>query len=374
MPLPIGTLISYIEALAPRRLAQDWDNTGLQLGSFDATVEKILVALDVDDAVIDEALSLGAGLIISHHPLIFRPLNSLRTDLPQGRLLCRALAAGLAVYTAHTNLDAATGGVNDRLAELLGLRETEVINVTARETYEKIVVFVPCGHEDNVRRAMAAAGAGWIGNYSHCSFQAPGTGTFLAHDGTNPFIGEQGKLEKVPELRLETIYPSQLRNRVVAAMLRAHPYEEAAYDIYRLQNEGRPCGIGRVGRLSSSLTLSDFCRVVMEKLDVSTLRVTGDSDLKIKKVAVCGGAGADLIKSAHYAGADVLVTGDLKYHEAREAAAAGLAVIDAGHDATERIIVPVLCDYLRAKISEGGYEAEVAASTVPTSPWRTFSG
>jgi dinuclear metal center YbgI/SA1388 family protein len=374
MPLPTGTLISYLEQLAPRRLAQDWDNTGLQLGSFNGTVEKILVALDVDDLVVDEAVSLGAGLIIAHHPLIFRPLQSLRTDLPQGRLLAKALAAGLTVYAMHTNLDAAAGGVNDVLAGLLGLRDTEVLKVTARESFEKIVVFVPSGHEDNVRRAMAAAGAGWIGNYSHCTFQAPGTGTFLPHDGTNPFIGEQGKLEKVAELRLETIYPSRLRNRVVQAMLRAHPYEEAAYDIYQLQNEGRPFGLGRVGRLSSPVALTGFCQLVREKLAVSTLRVTGDPDLTLKKVAVCGGAGADLIRAAHYAGADVLVTGDLKYHEARDAASVNLAVIDAGHDATEKVIVPALCDYLRAKISEDGHQAEVFASAVPTAPWRVFPG
>jgi len=225
-----------------------------------------------------------------------------------------------------------------------------------------------------VRLAMASAGAGWIGNYSHCSFQTPGTGTFMPLGGARPFSGERGKLEKAEELRLETIYPSHLRNCVVQAMLGAHPYEEAAYDIYQLQNAGQPFGLGRIGRLSNPRALAEFCHLVADKLNVSTLRVTGDPDLQLRKVAVCGGAGADLIRAAHYAGAHVLVTGDLKYHEAREAAAVGLAVIDAGHDATERIIIPVLCNYLKAKISEDGHQAEVFASAAVTPPWRVLMG
>ncbi len=371
MPLYVQTLINLLEQLAPRRLAGDWDNTGLLVGSPLAPVNKILITLDIDDRVLDEAVSLGANFIISHHPLIFRPLKSLRTDLPVGKTIAAALAAGIAVFAAHTNLDVIAGGVSDALAACLGLTETRVLRVTGSEPLEKIVVFVPEGHEDNVRRAMSAAGAGWIGNYSHCTFQASGTGTFMPQAGADPFIGEQDKLSKVAELRLETIFPASLRNRVVEAMRKAHPYEEVAYDLYALQNEGQLFGFGRVGRIREC-ALDEFADVVKDKLAVRSVRVTGDGSAVIRKVAVCGGSGGDLHQAALFAGADVLVTGDVKYHEAREAHDSGLAVIDAGHDATERVIIPVLRDYLAAKIRESGQAAEVIASAVETSPWRTL--
>ncbi|MBT9173382.1 MAG: GTP cyclohydrolase 1 type 2 [Syntrophomonadaceae bacterium] len=369
MPLYVQTLINFMEQIAPRRLACDWDNTGLLIGSPQAPVHKILVALDVDDRVLDEAAALGADVIVAHHPLIFRPLKNLRTDLPGGKTVAAALAAGITVFAAHTNLDVAAGGVSDALSSSLGLIETRVLRVTGSESLEKIVVFVPKGHEDNVRQAMSAAGAGWVGNYSHCTFQVSGTGTFMPQAGTDPFIGEQGKLAKAAELRMETVFPASLRARVVGAMRKAHPYEEVAYDLYTLQNEGQPVGFGRVGRINEC-TLDRFADAVKDKLAVRNVRVTGDGSVLIRKVAVCGGSGGDLVQAALFAGADVLVTGDVKYHEAREALSAGLAVIDAGHDATERVIIPVLRDHLLAKIRESGQTAEVIASTVETSPWR----
>ncbi|MBS3947724.1 MAG: Nif3-like dinuclear metal center hexameric protein [Dethiobacter sp.] len=371
MPLFAQTLISYLEQFAPRRLAYDWDNVGLLVGSQQATVHKILIALDVDARVLEEALALRADFIVSHHPLIFRPLKALRTDLPAGKLIATALAAGISIFAAHTNLDATAGGVSDTLADCLGVSETEILRVTGSDTLEKIVVFVPEGHEDNVRRAMAAAGAGRIGNYSHCTFQTKGTGTFMPLLGATPFIGEHGKLEEVEELRVETVFPATLRNRVVRALLKAHPYEEVAYDLYPLQNEWHSFGLGRVG-LVNACTLTEFAQVVQENLAVRNVRIVGDGSAIVRKVAVCGGSGGDLIQAALFAGADVLVTGDVRYHEAQEAMAVGLAVIDAGHDATEKVIVPVLRDYLLARIRESGETAEVVASTVGTSPWRTL--
>lgn len=369
MPVEIQSLIRYLEELAPKHLAFEWDKVGLQLGSFHGTAAKILVALDVDERVLEEARGVGADFIVTHHPFIFRPLAAVRTDLPVGRMIAAALASGIGIYVSHTNLDVAAGGVNDALAARLGLLNTSVLRVSGRDSYEKIVVFVPTGHEDQLREALASAGAGWIGNYSHCTFQVPGTGTFLAHEGSDPFIGEQGKLERAKELRLETIYPARLRKRVLRAMLDAHPYEEPAFDLYPLLNEGNPYGLGRVGELQESGSLAHFCSFVKETLNVASLRVCGRPEKKIKKVAVCGGSGGDMIQAALFAGADVLVTGDLKYHEAQDANANGLAVIDAGHDATERVIVPVLCDYLRQKLAADGYDAEVLASTVNTTPW-----
>lgn len=372
MPIPIGTLINYLEQLAPRRLAMEWDNPGIQLGSLDGTARNVLVALDLNEPVLEKARKSGADFIVTHHPLIFEPLKSLRTDQPRGRLLAALLAAGITVYSLHTNLDAAQGGVSDALAKRLGLTDIQVLQETGREKMEKIVVFIPAGHENQVLLAMTAAGAGWIGNYSHCTFQVPGTGTFMPQEGTSPFIGETGKLERVQEIRLETIVPAALRNRVIQAMIKAHPYEEVAYDVYPLQNEGASHGFGRIGKLPAPVSLAEFASRVKDALSAAQLKIVGDRDKVIKKVAVCGGAGAALIKPSVFAGADVLVTGDLKYHEAQEAAALGLAVIDAGHDVTEQVVIPVLCDYLEKKIAEAGYEDVSVMPATTNSPWWFF--
>ncbi|MBT9168137.1 MAG: GTP cyclohydrolase 1 type 2 [Syntrophomonadaceae bacterium] len=371
MLLQVQTLIDYLEELAPKSLAFDWDQVGLQLGSSHGTVKKVLVALDFDERVLAEASSKGVDFILTHHPFISRPLSAVRTDQPQGRLIAAALAAGLRIYVAHTNLDIVSGGVNDALAARLGLLEPEVLQAKGTQCFEKIAVFVPDGHEDKIRDALAAAGAGWIGSYSHCTFQSPGTGTFFPGEGTNPYSGEQGKLERIAEVRLETIYPVELRKRVVSAMLKAHPYEEAAYDLYPLLNAGKAYGLGRIGKLERAYTLDEFCAVVKERLDITELRLTGEAR-QVRKVAVCGGSGGDLAQAALFAGADVLVTGDLKYHQAREAEAMGITVIDAGHDATERVIIPVLCTYLQDKLAQDGYQAEVLASAVRTAPWKTL--
>lgn len=369
MPIPIGTLINFLEQLAPRRLAMDWDNPGLQLGNPEGTAQKVLVALDLDELVLEEAKKNNADFIITHHPLIFEPLKTLRTDQPRGRLLAALIEAGITVFSLHTNLDAAHGGVNDALAKSLGLEDIKVLQETGHEKLEKIVVFIPVGHENQVLLAMTAAGAGWVGNYSHCTFQIPGTGTFMPMEGTSPYIGETGKLERVQEIRLETIVPSTVRNRVIQAMLKAHPYEEVAYDVYPLQNQGTPSGFGRLGRLAGAVTLEEFAQHVKDALSAIQLRIVGDRSKTINKVAVCGGAGAALIKSAVFAGADVLVTGDLKYHEAREAASHGLAVIDAGHDATEQVVIPVLCEYLEKKIAEAGHKDVTVIPATTNSPW-----
>ncbi|NLN06674.1 MAG: Nif3-like dinuclear metal center hexameric protein [Firmicutes bacterium] len=373
MPVSVQTAINLLEKLAPKKLAYEWDNAGLQLGSLQGDTSAIYVTLDVTEQTLAEAESLGARLVISHHPLFFKPLKAVRTDLPAGRIVQKALAAKITIYAAHTNLDLAKGGVNDALAARLGLAETTVLRRDGQHELEKLVVFVPRGYEDDVHRAMSAAGAGWIGQYSHCSFQVPGTGTFLPREGAKPFLGEEGKLEKAAEIRLETIVPSGLRKRVIRAMLDAHPYEEVAYDIYPLRNDGEAYGLGRIGILQQPCSLPDFCQFVKDRLQIPFLRVAGSTDRLVRKVAVCGGTGSELLQAAAFAGADVLVTSDVKYHEAQEAWTTGVAVIDAGHDATERVIVPVLRDYLQEQLQTAGHhDVKVFASTIETSPWQAF--
>jgi dinuclear metal center YbgI/SA1388 family protein len=364
MSVKCRTIMEAMEELAPVRLAAGWDNVGLLVGSPEQEVRSLLVALDVTPAVAEAAAAGGVDLIVAHHPLIFKGLTSIRTDQPVGRALATLLRAGVAVFAAHTNLDAADGGVNDILAAKLGLTAVRPLAADYREGLLKIVVFVPESHVEAVRQAMAGAGAGHIGNYSHCSFQAPGTGTFLPLAGTNPFIGQTGKLEYVSEFRLETIIPANQADKVVKAMLKAHPYEEVAYDLYRLENAGRDFGVGRVGELARQLTLADFISEVKSALSIGHVRLSGPAKEMVKTAAVCGGAGASLFTEALRVGADVLVTGDVKYHEALEAAEQGLTIIGAGHFASERLVLEAVAARLAACSAAAGWNIAIKVDDI----------
>jgi len=371
MPVKAKDLFALVEELAPLGLAEEWDNPGLQLGDPEAEVSRVLVALDADAEVCREAGEKGAQLLICHHPLLFKPVQRIRTDLPRGALLACLLRAGIIVYAAHTNLDNAGGGVNDALAARLGLREVEVLRTTHREKYFKLVVFVPVTHTEAVRSALGKAGAGWIGNYSECTFQVPGTGTFRPLEGASPFIGKMGELEYVEEIRLETILPAGLAGPAVKAMLAAHPYEEVAYDLYPLANEGPARGTGRVGVPAGPgpISFAGFTEYVKNTLGVKNVRCGGDPTRQIRRVAVCAGAGAELWPDALAAGADVLVTGDVGYHAAKDMLAAGLNWIDAGHYGTEKVILPVLRDYLAEHCRQKGWAVEIFLTARQTCPF-----
>ncbi|GFN24271.1 MAG: Nif3-like dinuclear metal center hexameric protein [Thermoanaerobacteraceae bacterium] len=370
MPATCREIIAIMEALAPPELAAEWDNVGLLLGDPQKEVRRVLVALDVTHEVAEEAAARGANLIISHHPLFFRPWKHLRFDRSSGDLVRRLVQGDIMVYSAHTNLDAANLGVSYHLAVRLGLENIEILVPTYREKYYKLVTFVPEEAEGRVRDALGAAGAGWIGNYSHCTFRTLGTGTFLPLAGTSPYIGQEGKLEEVKEYRLETILPRERLPEVLQALINAHPYEEVAYDVYPLANEGPAQGIGRLGRLPQAVSLHEWALAVKKELGCERITVVGDPDRKIRQVAVCGGAGSEVMEKAVAKGADVLVTGDLKYHEARRALDLGLAVIDGGHFATERVIVPALVAYLQEELQER--EVMVLEAQKEREPWRVL--
>jgi len=340
------TLVHILEKWAPKRLAMDWDNPGLAIGELSVKVSKILLTLTITFKTVEFAVNNGFEMIISHHPLFFKPLKSLRKDTPLGKIVYEAVKNDIVIYSAHTNMDTACGGINDILAKVLALQQLQILKQTYEEGLKKLVVFVPRGYEDTVRNAMCDVGAGHIGNYSHCSFSTNGLGTFKPLAGTKPFIGEEGKLKKADEIRIETIIPGNLQNKVVNAMLKAHPYEEVAFDIYPLENPGKTYGLGRIGYTKEPIILKEFCETVKQKLNISHIRVVGDLNKSISKVAICGGAGSDLAQVAAFFGADVLITGDVKYHEALDAKEAGLAIIDAGHFSTETILLPVLKKHL----------------------------
>jgi dinuclear metal center YbgI/SA1388 family protein len=359
-------VMNLIEKVAPPQLVMSWDNIGLQVGHPLKEIDSLLITLDITHEVVEEAISMGADMIVAHHPLIFKPLQKIRFDTPVGKLLAKLIESHIQVYIAHTNLDRAEQGTNYYLAKALGLKDTRVLEAGGNKLY-KIAVFVPEGYEDSVRNAMGEAGAGWIGNYSHCTFQVEGTGTFRPLPGSDPFIGSVEELEKVQEYRLETIVPENLKSQVLKAMIKAHPYEEVAFDIYPLENQQLTTGLGRIGDLESPMTLSAFADKVKDCLDIQYVNVVGSPTSEVSRVAFCGGAGGNLILQAKMCSADVYLTGDIKYHEALEAGELGINLVDAGHNATEKFLAPALVNYLKGELKEK--RVSIFTSQINTDPW-----
>ncbi|MEN3003419.1 Nif3-like dinuclear metal center hexameric protein [Dehalobacterium formicoaceticum] len=368
--MKVSELMTIMEDIAPAHLAEEWDHVGLQVGDLNQETERIMIALDADPRVIEEAVSKRIDLIITHHPLFFRPVQKLLFHQPLGKIVSLLIKNDIALFSAHTNLDIAVGGINDYLAELLDLRDVAVLAETKEEALLKLVVFVPVDYLDQVRNAISEAGAGHIGSYSHCTFAAPGEGTFVPLPGTNPFVGKLGQLEKTPEYRLETIVPASVLNQVIAAMISSHPYEEVAYDLYQTALPGAADGLGRVGSLSQQMTLNQLVHKVKKLLAVEGLRVVGEGEKQISCVAVCGGSGMSLLKEAQHKGAQCLLTSDMKYHEAQEALEKGIAVIDADHFATEGIFISRLASLLKNRISKA--EITILTSEINTNPWRFY--
>ncbi len=361
-------IIQLFEQFSPKQYAMEGDKIGLQIGRLNKPVRRVMIALDVLEEVVDEAIEKEVDLIIAHHPLIYRPLKNIVTDQLPGRMIEKLLKHDITVYAAHTNLDVAKGGVNDLLAEALELSNTEILVPTHEVQLKKLVVYVPTEQADSVKEALGNAGAGAIGNYSHCLFTSSGTGQFLPGEYANPHIGENGKLEQVNEERIETLFPDYLEKKVVQAMLKAHPYEEVAYDIYRLDNKGESLGLGRIGEIQE-MTLGEFANIVKKALDVPMVRVVGDLQAKVRKVAVLGGDGNKYISSAKFKGADVYITGDLYYHVAHDAMMMGLNVIDPGHN-VEKVMKKGVANYLTKISEEKGYDVTIFPSEQKTEPFQ----
>lgn len=344
-------IIQLFESWSPKKFAcMPNDPIGLAIGTLNKEVSKVLVTLDVTHEVVDEAIEQGCALIIAHHPPIFMKLSNLRTDNPQGALYEKCIKNDIAVYAAHTNLDVAPGGVNDLLADALQLIDCKILEQTYQENLMKLAVYVPQNHTDEMRTALAKAGAGQLGDYDSCSFSTDGQGRFQALDGANPTIGEIGQLEVVSEQKIEVVFPQSLKSRVLKAMLNAHPYEEPAYDVYTTEVESNEQGLGRIGLLNKSMTLKEFAEFVKVQLDVPFVRVVGPVDGLVQKVAVVGGDGNKYIRTAKFAGADVFVTGDIGFHMAQDAEQQGLSIVDPGHHVEKVMIQGVaqkmtqLCD------------------------------
>ncbi|PLX92310.1 MAG: Nif3-like dinuclear metal center hexameric protein [Desulfuromonas sp.] len=367
--LRLHEVIGVLNSLYPPALAEDWDNVGLQVGVSDTLIDKILICLDAEESALAQAEACAAQLVISHHPLIHRPLRRLTPADETGRVLFRAIRKNIAIVSLHTNLDRAADGLNDWLAGRLGLEQVVPLERMPGGDLIKLVVFVPAGHETLVMDALFAAGAGQIGAYDRCSFRVFGTGSFRPGSDTDPFIGRQGEAEEVEEYRLETILPQGLVGKVVGRMLKAHPYEEVAYDLVPLQNARHDVGLGRIGRLPQPLAVEEFFALLKQRLGLTTLRSAGPVAGEVSKIAVCGGSGASLFAEAQRQGADCLVTGDVKYHDAQRARSEGLLLIDAGHFGTEHLMVAGLAEKLRVVAADRQLPLEIIEMKTESDPF-----
>jgi dinuclear metal center YbgI/SA1388 family protein len=368
----IADVTSALEDWAPPGSAQDYDNVGLQVGNANRPVTSALLALDATPEVLNEAKAHDAELVVTHHPLLFQPLDGVTADGYVSGLALRFAEAGIGLYSIHTNLDAAPQGVSFALADRLGLSDVGFLD-GFEDTLYKLAVFVPEDAFDDVRRALADAGAGQIGDYEACAFATEGTGFFKPGNDTDPHIGTAGgEVESAAERKLEAEVARWDLGTVMAALQDAHPYEEVAYDLYPVKQKNSRAGLGALGHLDEPMPLSAFLDRLATRLDAGSLRYAGDPDATIERVAVCGGAGSDFIGTARGAGADAYVTADVKYHEFFDVLDAEgspqMALIDPGHYETEALTETLLRDWLQERFPKVTWRR----TDTTTSPMRTF--
>jgi len=332
--MTIREIKQVLEHYAPLELQEEYDNSGLLIGNPEMEISKVLVAVDITEEVLEEALQNDCNLVISHHPLIFKGLKRIAEEDSIQRLTVKAIRNQIAVYSMHTNLDNSFNGLNAWVCDLLGIKKCSILS-PGKGLLSKLVTFCPVDHSDRVRQALFEAGAGHIGNYDCCSYNLTGQGTFRALENANPYVGEKNVVHFEPEYRIEVIFPRFLEHRLIAALLKNHPYEEVAYDVYPLSNTAGFAGSGMVGDLDTPMTEIRFLEKVKNQMGIHFLRHTALSGKKISRVAVCTGSGAFLIPEAKKTGAGAFLTADLKYHDFFEANGE-LVLADIGHYESER--------------------------------------
>lgn len=355
-------LTTCIEAFAPLSLQEDYDNSGLIIGRPENEVHGALLSVDITEPVIQEAISRGCDVIIAHHPLIFKGIRQITGRNATERMIEVAIRNGIAIYAAHTNLDNAASGVNAMLSQKIGLINCKVLKPT-QGLLRKLVTFCPAGHATAVRDAIFQAGAGHIGNYDNCSFNITGTGSFRALENANPFVGEKNELHIENEVRIETIFPAYAQNAVIHALLAVHPYEEVAYDIYKLENNFEGTGSGMIGELQQDMDEQEFLLRIKQMIGGSTIRHTAFIGKKISRVALCGGSGSYLINSAIAAGANVFLSGDIKYHDFFMSEAK-ILLADIGHYESEQFTKELLFTLLTKNFPNFA----IFISDTPTNP------
>jgi len=345
--MKLSLIIQHLESYAPPGYQEDYDNSGLIVGDKAQEVRAALVALDCTEKIVDEAIEKGCDLIITHHPIVFKGLKSFTGKSYVERVVMKAIRNNIALYAIHTNLDHVKNGVNGVIAQRLSLQNTGIL-APKKGLLRKLVTFCPVAAAASVRAALFSAGAGNIGNYSECSFNAEGYGSFKAGEGSHAYVGEIGVQHQEPEIRIETVFKAQDERRVLVALLESHPYEEVAYDIYSLENQSEQVGAGMIGWLEREIEGVEFLAMLKERMRASVVRHTALLPKKIKKVAVCGGSGSFLLKQAIAEGADVFVTADFKYHEFFDAEDK-LVIADIGHFESEQFTSDLLIDIIQEK-------------------------
>jgi dinuclear metal center YbgI/SA1388 family protein len=342
----IRTISEYLKSMAPLNLAEDWDNVGVLVGDESAEVHRILTCLTLTADVAEEAVATGAQLVVTHHPVLFKPVKQIAASTAEGRMLLKLIQNSIAVYSPHTAWDNCPSGINQQLAEQLNLRDIAPLRSRAVADQAKIVTFVPESDLKKVRQALWDAGAGVIGNYRNCSFHLHGTGTFFGTEAANPAVGQSGQLESVDEVRLEVVCPLKLLDAVLAALRTAHPYEEPAVDVFSVKKVADILGAGRCGRLPSPMRLDDLCRAIGTNLRQPYVQFVGDSSLMIERVGVACGAAGEFLRDAHRAGCQAFLTGEARFHSCLEAKELGVSLILPGHYATERFSMETLAKRL----------------------------
>jgi dinuclear metal center YbgI/SA1388 family protein len=362
-----------MERLYPVTWADDHDAVGLVTGHPEDPVARVLLAVDPVQAVVDQAVALGMDLIVVHHPLLLRPVSSVRADRPKGRVVHDLIRNGIGLYVAHTNADSPANGVSDSLARALGLESVRPLLAAEIDPLDKIVTFVPVDLVDMVTDALANAGAGALGDYDRSAFRVDGLGTFRPGPDATPTIGQPGHIEVVREARLEMVLPRRNRGLVVAALRSAHPYEEPAFDVFELAGWESDRGSGRLGRLAEPMSLADFTEHVVAALPPTAVgaRAAGDPDASVQSVAVAGGAGDFLLDDARRSEVDVYVTSDLRHHPASEFREhlGAPALVEVPHWAAEWTWLPVLRDCLRRDLTDRGWSVDLEVSRICTDPW-----
>lgn len=352
MSCKVKDIIKHMETLAPKNYAMPWDRVGLQVGSPKKEVHRILVTLEINLNVLKEASDKDVDLIISHHPLIFKPLEKIDFESCKGAMIQKIIQEDIHVYVSHTNMDVAPNGLNAYIGEKIGLENTEVLSPLEIKPYYKFVVYVPDTHKENIISAINEGGGGQIGNYSCCTFQTSGLGTFKPEEESKPFLGKKGELENVEETKIETIIPKNEIQRLLETVKKAHPYEEMAYDLYPMEIPLNNTGLGRIGSLPQKQVAKDFIQDLKKKLDLKEVRYVGDSHREVSKVAILNGSGGDYIKQAQKAGADCFITGDVKYHDAQEAMQEDMSILDIGHYESEIIFREYIKNYLEKHVKK----------------------
>ena len=340
-------ITNFLESFAPLVLQESYDNAGLITGDINSEITTVLATLDVTEKVVEEAIQKKTQLIVAHHPIIFSGLKKITGKNYVERTIIKAIKNDIAIYAVHTNLDSVEGGVNRKICDKLGLENCKILQLAGGQL-KKLVTFIPIENADHVREAVFNAGAGNIGNYDSCGFVAEGMGSFKGNENANPFVGKKGEIHSEKEVRFETIFPGYLQGKVIEALLKSHPYEEVAFDIYPLENKFDKIGLGMIGTLSKPIAETLFLKQLKQTFNTGVIKHTALKGKPVEKVAVCGGSGSFLLNAAIAAGADFFVSGDFKYHQFFDAENK-IVIADIGHFESEQFTKELFYELLTKK-------------------------